>query len=154
MSDDAQVDGGDRGANMEDRAANFIGDDLSNAAAVRWYGLYCFWLGGGAMAFWILMNNNAWVTKFSTGIHTRMYFYIPTGMAWLAVSMFDGPLTREIYKDIVALSIMAPFWKEWFDYTTHFIYNKNDDSLMFYVGISLWFFLTVFEGIIQLLLLP
>ena len=63
MSDDAQVDGGDRGANMEDRADNFIGD-VDNAGAVRWYGLYCFWLGGGAAAFWILMNNNAWVVKF------------------------------------------------------------------------------------------
>ena len=83
-----------------------------------------------------------------------MYFYIPTGLAWVAVSMFDGPLMREIYKDIVALSIMAPFWKEWFDYTAYLLLLETDDSLMYLVGMGIWFFLTVFEGIIQLLLLP
>ena len=75
-------------------------------------------------------------------------------MAWLAVSMFDGPLTREIYKDIIALSIMAPFWKEWYDYTNYIFLIEYEDSLMYLIGLGLWFFLTVFEGIIQLLLLP
>ena len=153
MSDDAQIDGGDRGQAMEDRASNLIGD-VDNAGAVRWYGLYCFWLGGGAVAFWILMNNNAWVVKYSKGIHTRMYFYLPTGLAWIMVSMFDGALMREIYKDIVALSIMAPFWMEWYDYGLYLLLLEYDDTLGYLVGLALWLLLTVFEGVIQLLLLP
>ena len=46
------------------------------------------------MLFWILLNNNAWVVKYSHGLYTKMYFYIPTGLAWIAVSMFDSPLMR------------------------------------------------------------
>ena len=153
MSDDAQIDGGDRGQGVEDRANNLIGD-VDNAGAVRWYGLYCLWLGGGSMLFWILMNNNAWVVKYSVGIHTKMYFYLPTGIAWIMVSMFDGVLMREIYKDIVALSIMAPFWKEWYDYGVYLLLLENDDTLMYLVGLAIWFLMTVFEGVIQLILLP
>ena len=153
MSDDAQVDGGDKGQGIEDSASEFIGE-RTDAEAVRWYGLYCLWLGGGTMLFWILLNNNAWVVKYSHGLYTKMYFYIPTGLAWIMVSMFDGELMRQIYKDIVALSIMAPFWKEWYDYGVYLLLLENDSTLMYLVGLALWFFMTVFEGVIQLLLLP
>ena len=49
---------------------------------------------------------------------------------------------------------MAPFWKEWYDYGVYLLLIENDDTLMYLVGLALWFVVTVFEGVIQLLLLP
>ena len=83
-----------------------------------------------------------------------MYFYLPTGLAWIMVSMFDGTLMREIYKDVISISIMAPFWVEWYDYGIYLLLIENEDSLMYLIGLGLWLLLTVFEGVIQLLLLP
>ena len=85
---------------------------------------------------------------------TRIYYYLPTGIAWIMVSMFDGELMRQIYKDLIAYSMFAPFWKEWYDYSVYLLLLENDDTLMYLVGLGLWFFLNVFEGVIQLLLLP
>ena len=151
--DDAQIDGGDTGQGFEDAATDLIGDG-TDAEAVFTYGTYCLWLGFGTMVFWILLNNNNWVVWYKAGLYTKMYVYIPTGLAWIAVSMFDGKLMRQIYKDIVALSILAPFWKEWYDFGVYLLLLDGGTTLMYWIGMALWFCLTVFEGVIQLLILP
>ena len=52
------------------------------------------------------------------------------------------------------MSIMAPFWMEWNDYGIYLLLLENESGLMYLIGLALWFLLTVFEGVIQLILLP
>ena len=51
---DAQIDGGDRGGNIEDSVGGWIGAE-DDAAAVRWYGIFGLLMGYLIVpAYWIL----------------------------------------------------------------------------------------------------
>ena len=60
MSDDAQMDSGDTGGQLQDATANFIGE-RSEAEAVRYYGWFGLIHSVGAVLFYINMNHNYYV---------------------------------------------------------------------------------------------
>lgn len=150
---DAKIDTGDSGDAATDLADNLIGD-LSNAGAVRWYGLYSFAMFGGALAFWVTMNGNNWVAQYGAGINNRMTFYLAAAMAWIVVSLVDTKFTREIYRDIIAISVIGPFFSDWVAWGNYFwaVYNNLDLNEIF--GLAFFFLLTFAEQVIQIQLLP
>ena len=153
---DAQVDGGDKGQQGEDIANNFIGDKDA-AQAVRWYGIYSMITGFGSIfAYMILNNESTYVILYNAGFKTRIAFYVPVAMAWLMVSFFDGDQMREIFGTIVAISILGPFFFQWYYFGLYLLSGEGwaYDELMFYVWGAIFFSWTVFESIIQIVLLP
>ena len=78
-------------------------------------------------------------------------------MAWLMVSFFDGKFMRAVFRDVVFISILAPFFKEWrsiYNYVASNIAGNNLDELGFWIWLAIYFFGTVFQAVMQILLLP
>merc|ERR1711912_137137 len=92
---DAQFDGGDNGQAAEDLVGGFIGE-RDPEAAVRWYGLFSMATGIGSIFAYMLLNGTWWIANYRKGFVTRMAFYLPVAMGWLATIFFDAPFTREV----------------------------------------------------------
>ena len=80
--------------------------------------------------------------------------YIPAAMSWLMVSLFDSPFMRIIFKDMVALSTMGPFFNHWNAFGTWVYIGENDSTFDYYLGGAIFFCWTLFEEVIQIVLLP
>ena len=109
---DAQVDGADNGQAAEDTVGGFIGEQ-DNAGAVRWFGIWSTALSLGSIVLYITFNNTFYIAMSKKYWESHAFVYGAVMLAWLMVSFFDGPLMREIFKDIVAASMFAPFFLEW-----------------------------------------
>ena len=171
MSDDAQMDGGDTGANLEDRTSNFIGVE-TEAEAVRYYGLFGLIHSVGAVLIYINMNHNYYTAVASGWYSSNFYYFAPVGFGWLMMSYFDGELMRKIYRKIVLLSLVGPFWDHWWALIDFILAGENGgkdwdwsctngadcitayDELWFYLSLALYSFYTLFEGLVQLQLAP
>lgn len=112
MSDDAQYDGGDTGGQLEDKVSNFMGVETA-AEAVRYYGLFGLIHSIGAAFFWMNLNNNYYIAVNLNWFSSNIYYFAPVGFGWLMLSYFDGELMREIFKKVVLLSLIGPFWNHW-----------------------------------------
>lgn len=169
MSDDAQMDGGDTGANLEDRTSNFIGVE-TEAEAVRYYGWFGLIHSVGAVLFYINMNHNYYTAIASSWYTSNIYYFAPVGFGWLMMSYFDGELMRKIYRKIVLMSLIGPFWNHWWMIIDYILVGQNGgkdwdwttgidgitayDELWFYLAGALYVFYTVFESLVQLQLAP
>ena len=61
MSDEgAQMDGGDRGGQLEDSVGGFIGDQ-SDSESMYYYGMYGMIHSVGVVLFYIMLNGNRYV---------------------------------------------------------------------------------------------
>ena len=110
---DAQIDGGDRGGNIEDRTSDWIGAE-DDDAAVRWYGIMALLMGYAIIpAYWFLEDFN-YVSLNWSWFRTVQAFFMPVGMGWLMVSFFDGQFMRAVFKDLVAVSLLGPFFAYWY----------------------------------------
>ena len=165
MSDDAQYDGGDTGGKLEDNVSNFIGVETA-AEAVRYYGLFGLIHSIGAAFIWMNMNDNYYIAVNLNWFTSNIYYFAPVGFGWLMLSYFDGELMREIYKKVILLSLVGPFWNHWWmlidfvdamenagadwDWTQGYDSITGYDELWFYLSLALYSFYTLFEGIVQL----
>ena len=86
---DAQIDGGDRGGNIEDGVSSRIGAD-SDAAAVRWYGSMALLMGYLIIPVYWWMEDFSYVPLNWSWFRTVQALFLPVGMGWLMVSFFDG----------------------------------------------------------------
>ena len=115
----AEFEGGDELANFtEDLAGKLVGN-LSDAEAVFWYGVYSFILAG---TYIVLSGNTGDVFvnySAASGFSNKYLFYFPAGMAWIAVSLFDSPFMRKVYKDVVSISLLSPFFMQWYSYAIY-----------------------------------
>ena len=107
---DAQIDGGERGAQAQDRVDGFIGDK-NDGEAVRWYGLYSGILSLVAFLMFNEFGGKSW--NISAYWAYVSYHYFPVFMCWLLVSYFDGEFMRTVFGAIVSLSILGPFASQW-----------------------------------------
>ena len=94
--------------------------------------------------------------------------FLPIGMGWIMVSLFDGEFMRNIFADLAWLSILGPFFFHWYA-TINFIiageygganWNRNDATNTAYDEIWFWLTwvfmacLTIVEMILQVIILP
>lgn len=151
---DAQIDGGDTGGKATNAIDNLLGN-LSEEKSVFWYGIIAFAWGGLNMVLYLLFNNAFWVASYSNGWIGKAQLYIPVGLAWIMVSMFDNWLMREIFYGLVFLSVMGAFVQQWYAFGTYIIANDGAyGRFMFYIGLAIYFALTVLEQIMQIVLVP
>ena len=136
----------------ENFTENFIGD-RTDAEAVFWYGIYSLSMGFGTMFLYQLLDSTDWVALYASGFESRWFFYIPAAISWLMVSLFDSDFMRIIFKDMIALSVMGPFFGHWYAYGTYLMSYQNQD-LDYWLGAFVWFCWTVFEELVQIILLP
>ena len=158
MSDAEFQGGAEIGQFTEDLAERLVGD-LSDAEAVFWYGVYSLIL---TATYVVLAGNTGDIfVRYSGvgGFSSKYLFYFPAAMAWLAVSLFDSPFMRKIFKEVIAVSLMSPFYAQWKAYALY-VYSFSDAVLAGTVlvgdliGLPLWAFVTLLESVIQILLVP
>ena len=151
---DAQVDGGDTGGNIQDGVAGQIGAD-DNAAAVRWYGLACIIMGYAVIpAYWFL-DDYQFVSLNAGWFHTVQLMFLPAGMGWLMVSMFDGAFMRAVFRDLVAISVLAPFFVEWYNIALYFVAGEGSyDNIKFLLWGAFFIAHTLLQGVVQIILVP
>lgn len=150
---DAQVDGGERGGDLQDGVSDAIGVE-SAAAAVRWYGIFSLIMGWGMQMIWSLVDGNYYA--YGSWFRTMQNFYFPVGMGWIMVSLFDSAFMRTVFRDVVFISILAPFfhlWKNIFDYVLG-NFDHSLDELKFWIWLAIMFFGTVVQAVMQILLIP
>ena len=123
--------------------------------AVFWYGVYSNSMGLGFLLLWVLLNGESWVAWYKDGFLSRITFYLAAGVAWLMVLFFDGEFMRSIYLDIQALSVMGPFFFHWYGFAMYLMSILDlDGGVLDWIMLAVWFSLTVFEQILQIILLP
>lgn len=108
----ATLDTGNIGSNTEDLAENLIGD-RSNAEAVMWYGIASFVLSFGSMFTFAGMSGNQWVPMGSAWWASNVKWFLPVAMCWLLLSFIDTKFVREVFRDLVAASLLGPFYEHW-----------------------------------------
>lgn len=151
---DAQIDGGDTGGKAQDAMNNLIGD-VSDAQSVFIYGIISFSWGALSLVLYLLLNKYFWVATYKSGWIGRALLYLPVGLSWIMVSMFDNWLMREIFYGMTFLSVMGAFVQQWYSFGTYLINNDGAyGNFMFYIGLALYFVLTVTEQIMQIVLVP
>lgn len=167
MSDEAQFDGGDTGGNLQDRTSNFIGVE-TEAEAVRYYGWFGLIHSIGAVLLYINLNHNYYTATAINWYSSQIYYFGPVGFGWLMLSYFDGDLMREIFKKVVLLSTIGPFFNHWWMIIDMILAGENGgkdwdwtansntayDELWFYLSTALYSAYTVFQGLVQLQLIP
>ena len=83
-------------------------------------------------------------------------FYFPVGMAWLMVSLFDSAFMRAVFRDVVFISMMGPFFHLWININTYFtaFFDGSVDELGFWIWLAIMTFGTVVQAVMQILLIP
>ena len=111
-------------------------------------------MGWGMQMIWSLVDGNTYAYK--SWFTTMQTYYFPVGMAWLMVSLFDGAFMRSVFRDVVFISTFAPFYHLWVNqywYVTS-LFDHSVDELGFWIWFAIMFFGTVFQSVMQILLLP
>ena len=152
---DAQIDGGDRGARAEDNVAGFIGDK-NDGEAVRWYGMYNMWMTIGTLLWYMNFNNKWYIAGNFNWYMSQLQFSFPVFISWVMVSFFDGEFMREVFSDIVTLSILGPFAAHWYTLAQFYLAGEGSylDDLEFWLWFAIYGAFTIFQMIIQVVLLP
>ena len=152
---DAQIDAGDNGAQAQDSVAGWIGDK-NDGEAVRWYGMYSMFMGVGSIFFYMFMNGEAYVAGNFNWYLYQMEFFIPVFISWLMVSFFDGEFMRGVFETVTTLSILGPFAMHWYALAQFYLAGEGSylDSLEFWIWFALYGAFTIFQQIIQVVLLP
>ena len=79
------------------------------------------------------------------------------GFAWLYLSFFDSQLTRDIFLNLIYISVLGPFAVQWYNIIEYAMEGDNNDLLTkpyFYFWMATYAVITFFEQLIQLQLLP
>ena len=164
---DAQIDSGNTGQAGEDLANSFIGE-RDNAQAVFFYGSVSLITAASSIVLYIILNEMYWVARTRAFFLTHIEFFAPVGMAWLMVSFFDSEFMRTVFADVVMASIMGPFFAHWYVIIEFFLagevggqeWSAGDSSITAYDELFFWTTmaamgaLTIFEMILQVVLLP
>ena len=112
-------------------------------------------MGLSFLILYITLNTNYWVAAYMKGYYTKAVTYTVAGFSWLMISMFDGELMRGIHADIVYLTVIGAFALQWIDLTRFiFAYDGSFGAGMFWLGLLIYFVVTVVEQIIQITLVP
>jgi len=133
--------------------SGWIGDK-NDAQAVYWYGIYSLIVGWGSALLWNELKSKSYAALYYEGFVSRFFAYIPVGMCWIMISLFDSPFTRTVFKDLVSLSVMGPFFGHWYAWGLYLLNLENEPSLDYYLAGGVWFAWTIFEEIVQIVLLP
>jgi len=152
---DAQIDGGDTGGNIENSTSNWIGAD-DNSDAVRFYGIACLLMGYLVIPVFRTLDGNYWVWANRAWFATVQQYYLPVGMGWLLVSFFDSAFMRAVFRDLVFISMLAPFFFLWHDIATYALMGEGGgyDEVMFWVWGAVYVFHSLFQGVVQIIVLP
>ena len=151
---DAQIDGGDKGGAVQDGVEGFV-DAENNAEAVRWYGLASLIMGYAIIpAYWFLDDyqfvamNASWFTWVQT-------IFLPVGMAWLMLGFFDGQFMRAIFRDLVMISVMGPFFVYWYPISAYFVAGEGYYDNVKFLGWGAFFVIhSMLQGVFQIVLVP
>lgn len=151
---DAQIDGGDRGGAIEDRVGGWIGVD-DDAGAVRWYGIFGLLMGYLIIPVYWWMEDFNYVALNWTWFRTVQAFFMPVGMGWLMVSFFDGQFMRAVFKDLVAVSLLGPFFAYWYSIAEYLLYSEvYEDELNFWLWGVFFIVHSLFQAVTQIILVP
>ena len=159
MSDDASMetsDGMQDNAQAAQDSVNELIGERTDAEAVFYYGVYSLSFGVAATILYVLFNDNLEMfARYSDGIKAHIAAYIPAGVAWMMLSFFDGQFMRTVFGDIVSASVFGPFFAHWYAFGQFVLDNDGDyASIEFILGAVIWFALTIFEELVQIILLP
>ena len=152
---DAQLDSNDNATAAQDNVAGFIGDK-DNAGAVRWYAMFSLACGVGAIPFYVWFNSLTYVSRNAGWYGSNIEVFVPVFAAWVMVSFFDGEMMREIFEVIVTFSILGPFANHWYQLAGFYLAGEGSylDSLEFWIWFAAYSAFTIFQQIVQLILLP
>ena len=82
-------------------------------------------------------------------------FFLPVGMGWLMVSYFDGQFMRAVFKDLVAVSLLGPFFAYWYYNSQYFLYSEYyEEKLNYWLWGVFFVFTSLLEAVIQIILVP
>ena len=81
--------------------------------AVFWYGVFSMSYGAIFMILYLTLNKFPAVSIYYNGFLSRMVFYLPCGMAWLMVALFDKPFMRDLFSKLTWVSVFGPFFTQW-----------------------------------------
>ena len=151
---DAQIDGGDRGGNIEDSVGGWIGAE-DDADAVRWYGIMALMMGYLIIPVYWWMEDLDYVALNWSWFRTIQAFFMPVGMGWLMVSFFDGQFMRAVFKDLVAVSLLGPFFAYWYSIAEYLLYSEVfEDELNFWLWGVFFIVHSLFQAVTQIILVP
>lgn len=165
MADEAQIDTGNAGGKTEDAANDLLGNP-DNDKAVLLYGVISLSSALISILLFILLNNKYYIASSSQYFLSHVATFLPIGMGWVMISIFDGEFMREVFSDLAWLSILGPFFYHWYATVSFIIAMQNGgakwtsgkvtgyDELWFWLT---WVFqaaLTIAEMILQVVLLP
>ena len=155
---DASVDTGNIGSTTEDLAGELIGD-RSNAEAVLFFGLASLILSFGSMFMANFLGANfTWAAAGAGWFASNVKWFLPAGMCWILLSFFDNDFTRAVFRDLAAATLIGPFYSHWASivgiYWSASATASNLVSPGFYIWLAIFTALTVFEQVVQVLLLP
>lgn len=163
---EAQLDTGDTGSSAENSMNDMLGNP-ENDDAVLLYGVISLSSALITIFFYVWFNAGYYITASHDYFLSHVAAYLPVGMGWLMVSLFDGAFMRDIFTDLIWLSIMGPFFFHWYA-TVSFIINGDNggsswsgtgsvtayDEFLFWLTWILQACLTIFEMIMQVVILP
>ena len=76
-------------------------------------------------------------------------------MAWLMVSFFDGQFMRAVFKDLVAVSLLGPFFLYWWSNANYFLNSEYyEDELKFWLWGVFFIVHSLFQAVTQIILVP
>ena len=122
---------------------------MSDAKAVLWYGIFSLSMGGGMLTLYLLLNKFDWIAAYKQGYLTKSVLYTVAGLSWIMVSMFDREMMRGIHSDVVYLTVIGAFGLQWINlYQFIVAYDGAYTKLMFWIGLLVYFCVTVVEQIL------
>ena len=162
---DAQLDTGNAGGKAEDFGNDLLGNP-DNDKAVLLYGVIALSSALTSILLYIFLNGTYYVAASNQYFLSHVAAFLPIGMGWIMVSLFDGEFMRDIFGDLAWLSILGPFFFHWYA-TINFIIdgefggNKYKNGKMTSYD-ELWFWLTwvfqacltIVEMVLQVIILP
>ena len=62
---------------------------------------------------------------------------------------------RAVFKDLVAVSLLGPFFAYWYSNSQYFLYSENyEDELKYWLWGIFFVVHSLFQGVVQIILVP
>ena len=142
-------------SDAENQVDGFIGEK-NDGEAVRWFGLYSLSMSVGTMFFYMFFNNKTYIAANSQWFYSQIEFFLPVFWGWIFVSFFDGEFMRSTFQMLVSLSVLGPFALHWYALAQFYLGCEGSclDSITFWLYLAAYSAFTIFQMIVDVILLP
>ena len=164
---DASLDFADgTGQGTEDFAEGLVGDRDPAETMFFYGGIYSGIWTAFAIYGYILLKDNFWIGANTQWFIYHIGTYMPLFMGWLFISFFDGEFMRAVFRALLEITFLGPFFAHWYaigllifsaETVDSDFYDSNLyawDELSFYLWVAIYGMTTVIEMLVQVTVTP